>query len=60
MPLFAYYLLILGKYFVKCQEEKKRVVFCTEKFTERKTNRDYTNYTGCLIEKSKFVTFFGQ
>ena len=59
MPLFAYYLLVLGKHFVKCQEVKKRVVFCNEKFTER-TNRDYTNYTGFLIEKSKIVTYFGQ
>ena len=59
MLFYTCILVVLAKNFVKCQEVKKRVVFCNEKFTER-TNRDYTNYTGCLIEKSKIVTYFGQ
>ena len=38
----------------KYQNLKKSVVLCREKFTEN-TNRNYTNYTGCLIEKSNAI-----
>ena len=58
MLFFTCILLLLARKIINCQEVKKRVVFCNEKFTER-TNRDYTNYTDCLIEKSKTEKVFG-
>ena len=51
MFLIIVTLVVLANNHVNCKDVKKRVVFCNEKFT-KKTNIDYTNYTGCLIEKS--------
>ena len=51
-------LLVLAKKIVNCQEVKNPVVFCNEKFTER-TNRDYTNYRGCWVDKTKPHTVLG-
>ena len=58
MILLTCVLLLLAKSSVKCQEVKKRVVFCNEKFTKR-TNRDYTNYRGCWVDKTKPHTVLG-
>ena len=39
---------------LKYQNLKKSVVLCRKKFTDN-TNRNYTNYTGCLIEKNNTI-----
>ena len=36
------------------QKMTENVVLCREKFT-KKTNRIYTNYTGCLVEKNNII-----
>ena len=56
--LATYILVILTESFTTCQFLKKRVIFCNEKFTEN-TNRSYTNYTGCLIQRSYKTKIFG-
>ena len=48
--LFTYILIALAKDIIDCQSLKDRIKVCNEKFTVR-TNRNYTDYTGCLIEK---------
>ena len=59
--ILIYILVVLTKKVIVCQCEdlnyqnlKKHIVLCREKFTE-KTNRDYTNYTGCLIQKNNTI-----
>ena len=37
--------------FTESQNPVERVIHCNEKFTER-TKRNYSNYSGCLIEKN--------
>ena len=49
--LFTYILVELAKNFIVCQNLKDHIVVCAEKFTV-KTNRNYTDYPGCLIEKN--------
>ena len=45
------YLVALAKNFIVGQSLKNHIVVCNEKFTE-KTNKNYTDYPGCLIEKN--------
>ena len=49
--LFTYILVALAKKLVECQSLKDHIVVCNEKFT-LKRNRNYADYTGCLIEKN--------
>ena len=56
--IITYILVILAENFTTCQFLKRRVIFCNEKFTEN-TNRSYTNYTGCLIQRSYKTKIFG-
>ena len=49
---FTYiYLVALAKNLIVGQSLKGNIVVCNEKFTE-KTNKNYTDYPGCLIEKN--------
>ena len=50
--LFTYILVALAKNIIDCQSLKDHLVVCNEKFTVE-TNRNYTDYSGCLIEKNK-------
>ena len=50
--LFTYILVALAKNIIDCQSLKDRIIVCNEKFII-KTYRNYTDYTGCLIEKNK-------
>ena len=36
--------------FIESQNPVERVIHCNEKFTQG-THRNYSNYSGCLIEK---------
>ena len=49
--LFTYILVALAKNIIDCQSLKDRIIVCNEKFII-KTYRNYTDYTGCLIEKN--------
>ena len=49
--LFTYVLVALAKNLINCQSLKDRIIVCNEKFTV-KTDRNYTDYKGCLIEKN--------
>ena len=62
--LLIYILVVLTNKGIVClckdfydQNLKEHVVLCREKFT-KKTNRNYTNYTGCLIEKNDTMLSF--
>ena len=48
--LFTCILVELAKNFIVCHSLKDHIVVCYEKFTV-KTDRSYTDYPGCLIEK---------
>ena len=48
--LLMIFVTLLATTFTECQNPVERVIFCDEKFTV-KTKRNYTNYSGCLIEK---------
>ena len=48
--LLTYFLVALAN--IDCQSLKDHIVVCNEKFTVE-TNRNYTDYSGCLIEKNK-------
>ena len=59
--LLIYILVIINKKGIVClfedfydQNLKEHVVLCREKFT-KKTNRIYTNYSGCLIENNNKI-----
>ena len=49
--LFTFILVALAKNIIDCQSLNDHIVVCNEKFTV-KTNRNYTDYPGCLIEKN--------
>ena len=49
--LLEYILVLFQTKFIVCQNQKKHVVLCREKFTQ-KTIRNDVKYTGCLINKS--------
>ena len=49
--LFTYILVALAQNIIDCHSLKDHIVVCAEKFTV-KTNRNYADYTGCLIEKN--------
>ena len=49
--LFSYILVALAKNLIECQNLENSIIVCNEKFTV-KTDRNYTDYKGCLIEKN--------
>ena len=53
--LLTYILFALAKNLIECQSLKGHIVVCNEKFLV-KTNRNYSDYPGCLIEKNNTAT----